>query len=800
MFRRFRYFVWLFAFLFPMVSAVGATQHSHKTHAKTHAKKKVVHRRSRLSAAHRSKLHRAFVASASLRPMAKQLLADRTPAAYAGVEHYAWRHRKDDGGALAHLVLGYAHLQDKDYAKATADLKLAAKASDELSDYADFFLADAASATQDQKTVAAILKDFAAKHPDSLFTREANLMRASSLLNIGQTDSAVQLLESMRDGDPDVELELGKAYVATSQPAKAVVVWNSVLTDTPLSPESQLVQAELSKLSAQGLVTTPTLQQRITRADLLYTGRRYDQAATEYRSILGSIQSDANAATLQRELNVKLGGALYHQHQLDQAKSLLEGVPEGQDEIEARRLYYLHEIARSNNDADKEKQLLGQMMQKFPASPWLQEALLSASNMYLLQPDFKTAIEDYSAQYKLFPKGKYSPYSHWKAAWLNYRLDNKAEAERLMEEQIALYPDGQEVPPALYWRARLAEDDGDSQKAGEYYSFLLQRFPHYYYADLARERLHFRFNMAQHDPLLSRVPPQPDPDLDSFDAPSDDLRVDRAKLLTNAALDDFAIRELQSESDKLYAKAEIARIYVEEDRPDRALQTLKHAVPGYFAEDVTDLPQWAWDILFPKPFWNDLARYARVNGLDPYLVASLVRQESEFNPQAVSRANAWGLMQLLPSNGRQLAREVKIRHFRQDELTNPTVNLQLGTRYFKHMIDSFGGQVEYALAAYNAGADRVKNWQSQGPYRDVPEFVESIPFSETREYVQAIMRNATVYRLLYSGEGIARRRNGAPDKSDKRAVARNTRNSESVRTSAVASAVETEQHSPDSPQ
>src|SRR6185437_9174821 len=107
-------------------------------------------------------------------------------------------HRKDDGGVLAHLVLGYAHLQDKDYAKATADLKLAAKAGDELSDYADFFLADAASATQDQKTVADTLKDFAAKHPDSLFTREANLMRASSLLNIGQTDSAVQLLESMR--------------------------------------------------------------------------------------------------------------------------------------------------------------------------------------------------------------------------------------------------------------------------------------------------------------------------------------------------------------------------------------------------------------------------------------------------------------------------------------------------------------------------------------------------------------------------------------------------------------------------
>src|SRR5207237_9076673 len=90
--------------------------------------------------------------------------------------------------------------------------------------------------------------------------------------------------------------------------------------------------------------------------------------------------------------------------------------------------------------------------------------------------------------------------------------------------------------------------------------------------------------------------------------------------------------------------------------------------------------------------------------------------------------------------------------FKQDQLTNPAINLQLGTRYFKHMVDSFDGQVQYALAAYNAGADRVKTWKDQGPYRDIHEFVESIPFSETREYVQAIMRNATVYRALYGAE------------------------------------------------
>jgi soluble lytic murein transglycosylase len=732
-------------------------------HAVAHKKRNTKSRaRARISPARKQRLHHAFVASADLRPMAKQLLEQPTPSAYSGVEHYALKHRADEGGMLAHLVLGYAHLQAKEYAQAQKELRLAAARGGELSDYADFFLAQTAAGTDDQQRVASLLKGFTEKHPDSLFDRQADLMRASSLLSTGQNDEAVRLLESMRDSKSDVELALGRAYAVTGQTAKAVAIWNHIYAEMPLSAEASAAQLELVKVANQGLVSTPTLEQRRTRAELLMKGRRYDQAADEYRAILDSIRSDMSQEPLQHDLQVKLGGALYYSHKVDEAKSLLESVPASAEDYEAQRLYYLHEIARSKDDGDSERQILSDMMQKVPASPWLQDALLSASNMYLLRPDYKNAIEFYSAQFKLFPKGRFSPYSHWKAAWLNLRTGNKDEAKRLMDEQIAMYPSGQEIPATLYWRARLAEEDGDLDRAGDYYTFIQRRFAHYYYADLASERLRFRFDESKHDAALDKIPQPPDLDKDSFDAPSDDLRVARAQLLTNAALFDFAVHELQSEPEKLYAQAAIAQVYLKEDRPDRALQSLKHAVPGYFSGDIGDMPQWAWNILFPKPYWNELTRYANANGLDPYLVASLIRQESEFNPQAVSRANAWGLMQLLPPVGKQLAKEVRLRRFNQEQLTDPAINLQLGTRYFKHMVDSFDGQVEYALAAYNAGSERVKSWQSQGPYRDIHEFVESIPFSETREYVQAIMRNATVYRLLYSGDVETARAKASP--------------------------------------
>ena len=237
----------------------------------------------------------------------------------------------------------------------------------------------------------------------------------------------------------------------------------------------------------------------------------------------------------------------------------------------------------------------------------------------------------------------------------------------------------------------------------------------------------------------------------------------KSLLLENAALYDFAVRELQAAADdedaSSWVNREIARVYQAGGHYDRALEVLKHAVPSYFALDMNSLPRPYWETLFPRPFWEDLKRWSAANELDPYLVASLIRQESEFNPTAVSHANAWGLMQVVPATGSKLAHELRIGHFSSDQLLVPGTNLQLGTRYFRSLVDKFGA-VEYALAAYNAGPDRVHDWLSSGRFRDPAEFVESIPFTETREYVQAILRNANVYKRLYSSspEAVARSR------------------------------------------
>ncbi|MFY9561781.1 MAG: transglycosylase SLT domain-containing protein [Terriglobales bacterium] len=746
----------VFSLVFPEYGGAQSTGPAPKTPpAKT--QKKSPAKKSRKSARRRKvasprvrRVKRAFVASASLRPMAQQLLQDRTPAAYAGVESYARKHAKEDAGALAWLVLGYARTLDHDYAKAIDPLNRAKMGASELGDYVAYYLADAYLETGRSAEALATLADFSKSFPDSLLTRDVHLVYANALLKENRAAEAAAVLE--KDRAPvrsDLELAIGRAYQVVGENDKAAAAFRNLYYNLPISGEADAAGVELRKLKISG-----GLIERRTRAELLFKAKRWSDAASEYRDLLDEV-SAADRPTVQ----LTLATALEKNDRSRDARQLLTSMGPQTGDAEAQRLYLLNETARSTDDEEAVQRILGQLRQFGPASPWLEQALFSAANMYLLKRDYDRAVAHFCELQERFPKGARASYAHWKTAWLSFRQGRTDEARQGFEDQIALYPDSNEVPAALYWRARLAEEEGAPMMARAFYEKLSARFRNYYYAELGRQRLkNLRAEGTDggettNYALLDRIPPLSTKDrVTASDPPEDSLRLQRARLLSNGALADLAVRELQaaaSEEDGSWALSEMTRIYQDGGQYDRGIQVLKRSIPNYFAVDLPELPRPYWDALFPKPYWSDLRKYAVLNGLDPYLVASLIRQESEFNPVAVSRANAVGLMQLLPVTGKRVAKEIKLKGYNPSQLYTPAVNLQLGTRYFKSMVDKYGGQLEYALAAYNAGTDRVGDWLEQGHYRDAQEFVESIPFTETREYVQAILRNTTVYQRLY---------------------------------------------------
>ena len=693
-------------------------------------------------------IKRAFVASADLRPMAQQLLENRTPQAYEGVEAYAHKHAKDDAGPLAWLVLGQAHYLDRDYAKAQSSWERAKPLEPVLGDYLAFMQARAHADEKDYPAVLSELEGFDEKYPDSLLEHDVALIYAAALAGTSEPQKAAAYLEKHRQPTKsDIELALGRAYAAAGDKSKAAEIFHRIYFEMPTSAEADGAAQELRAIGEPSPVGT--FDQRRTRISLFAKARRYQEVVNELSPLVEQAPPDKMP-----DVEAEFGAALYQTRKRDEAQHLFESIAQNQSasvDAKAQSLYYLAELARDKDDGQKHRDYVGQLRSLAPDSPWMQEALMSAGNMYMLRHDYETAVPFYAEIYQRQRNGRFSPYTHWRSAWLTYLMGKRDEAKKLFEEQLEMYPASSEVPAAIYWRGRLAEDDGDKPLARAYYQKLNNNYRYFYYAMLARERMAGLGNEAVDPPALEKLPRPPAPPQE-WEPPADNLRAQRAKLLANAALYDFAVAEMQAASpgSPPWEAKSVAEIYSEQGSYIHAIESLKRAVPGYFSSEVPEIPRKVWETLFPRPFWDELRKDSAANHLDPHLVASLIRQESEFNPAAISPANAYGLMQLLPSVGRGMAKELKIRHFSTDELLVANTNLQLGTRYFKHMMDHFDGKVEYALAAYNAGEDRVDDWRKNGKYADMEEFVESIPFQQTRDYVQAIVRNAALYKLLYS--------------------------------------------------
>jgi len=215
----------------------------------------------------------------------------------------------------------------------------------------------------------------------------------------------------------------------------------------------------------------------------------------------------------------------------------------------------------------------------------------------------------------------------------------------------------------------------------------------------------------------------------------------------------------RTDGDAAVLAMELARSAAGRGQHGQSIRYIKALAAGYLSMPLEAAPEKFWRLAFPLPYRDQLEKYARRRDLDLYFLAALVRQESEFDPRAVSRARAYGLTQILPATGRQLSRKLGIRHYRTSLLYQPDINLNMGTYYLRTLIDELDGHTEAALASYNAGKSRAKAWLGWADYREPAEYVETVPFTETRNYIQTVLRNADIYRRLYGPAGAVRASN-----------------------------------------
>jgi soluble lytic murein transglycosylase len=677
--------------------------------------------------------------------MAEQLATLRTSAAYAGVNKYAREH-SGEAAAAAYLALGHAYLADKRYGEAETSLRQARQADGELADYAEFLGAEAEHEVGNEAAAEALLHGFAGRYPDSIFAVQAPELEATVLLALNNPSGAQQVLTAASSGAasnrPGFQLAQAQVAFTLGRTGEAENLFKRLLLGHPLSAEAETARARLTAMGAEASLTSAELR---SLGDAYYNAGRYALASEQYHAL-----ARASGLDVQARNGFAVAAAACDLKLKRLTKPEAAALADTPDENGARRLYLLMEVARNRNDTEEQQRIVAEMKSRFPQSQWLEEALFSSGNMYMLRRDYPTAVDYYSYLAAHFPASANAAAAHWRAGWLNYRQGLYPEASRLFDEQIRLYPAAKETVAAIYWRGRLYEmQDHNPARAAANYRTLVRAYQHYFYAQMARQRL----------VSLGNAQPAPEPQLDRIQAPSvphleesfpaDSPHLAKARLLANAGLSEYIPQEIAAdqEASSWSALAE-AQIYSSFGDAFRAMRALKRAMPYAASAPIRSIPLVYWRILFPEPWWDTIKAESAKNNLDPYMVASLIRQESEFSPSVVSYANAWGLMQLLPSVGKAMAREEGLSHFETFQLLNPAINIRLGTRYLRKTLDKFGGVEEYALAAYNAGDERVEDWEAAGPYHGIDEFVESIPFTQTRDYVQAILRNEETYKAI----------------------------------------------------
>ncbi|HXZ20393.1 MAG TPA: transglycosylase SLT domain-containing protein [Candidatus Acidoferrales bacterium] len=675
-----------------------------------------------------------------------------TPANFQRLAEFAREHENDSAGPLAALALGYRDYTHNRSAEAAAWFSQAEQGT-LLADYVLYW--EAQNARGEHRTAAALdlLDRIVHDHPSSAILPQALEALAGIALEQGDARRARYALEDFQKTPEHSGLLLLRARARELDRALSLAAadYVAVYYRFPLSAEAKRAGERLDPLRHELRTEFPeiTPEMRLARAAAFYDARQWRQARAEYQAIAKVLTGAERERALLRAAASAVGphggpGPLEQLHLSDA-------------DLDAERFSLLAEAYHRKKKTDTMERAAESAVSRAPRSNGAATALFEVGNYFWSSLDRETAAAYYKRSLDASLTSAAAETAKWRLAWTAY-LDRDANAATLFEEHVRQFPTSSYLPEAIYWLGRLAERSGDAARARTFFLKVAGRFPQTYWGSQARARLQAigpgNETQAEQIPVLALVaPPKPLPELSAPLPAAAAVRDARARALAAIGFDASADLEWRlgyAETGNASLLVSLAQAALADGRYPLSIVTIRQAIPQLEARRWEELPLEVWAAAFPMPYAAQIRSAAASQGIDPMLVAGLIRQESAFQPHSVSRAKAIGLMQVLPGTGKRLARELRIPYSRS-KLFEPDYNLRLGTRYLADLVAMFGSE-EPALAAYDAGEDRIAGWQAERKYDEMAEFIESIPITETREYVQIVSRNASIYRRLGSAQ------------------------------------------------
>jgi peptidoglycan lytic transglycosylase len=642
--------------------------------------------------------------------------------------------------AMGSFTTGLPLVNDPDLAKTV------------VADYARYYTGVALSGLSRWPEADAVFSALLSKHPNG-FLREAVPLRLAEVAQARQDGArAEHVLRELKLAEvtapEDVLLKLATVEESIGHRDHAVEAYRRLYYDYPLSAFSGDASSGIDRL--QSAPIDDAVSRNLARAERLFSARRWAEARAAFEGLARTVQGDSNKDLVA----LRLAECDYR---LDRYRAAREGVTAltSHPTLGAEARFFYLSATKALGDRTSYVTLTRELVADFPESEWSAEALNNLAQFFLTTDDDEAADRVFRDILVKFPQHRYAERAAWKAGWTDYRARRFAEAANIFESASVTFPRADTRPAWLYWSARARDQNGDTSTANLRYRLLVTDYGNSYYGRLGSTILTARRQPLTLDGQVVAAA------ITTVKAPPTDTLL---RELTALRLYDDALREVQyaqlvfGDSPQLQATAAWIRnqqgLGLKAQERFAALRgainTMRRAYPQFLTASGDDIPPDVLRIIFPLDYWPLIDKYSRQLGLDPYLLAALMAQESTFTADIRSSANARGLMQLMPSTARRYATKMGIKPFTTALLAQPEVNVRIGAQYFKELMDRFGG-AHFALASYNAGENRVARWIEQAPGLPTDEFIDNIPFPETQNYVKRILGTADDYRRLYSG-------------------------------------------------
>jgi soluble lytic murein transglycosylase len=595
----------------------------------------------------------------------------------------------------------------------------------------------------------------------------ARAVRAAALLESEQAEVAEPLLRAQlaragpESAAASVAMPLARMLAARDDPAsrrEAIALYRRVDAFAPASTAAAEAREALTPLLADlppAEREAPVLR-RIQRAEALASLQRHRAAAEAFRDAAVDAERDEDRC---RALYGE-GRAVYHQRQRRRAAELLEAAARGacrQDpDRRAWALFYAARGRTSAGSGDAAIALYGELEAAHPGHRLADDARYRAA---LLREDggeleaARAMLEALPADY---PQGDMGGHARFRVAWQARQTGDRATAfthlDALMNREDEDEAREDLHGRAAYWRAVVLEEQGQREAARRGFMDLVEARPLSYYAQQAIARLDERSpeDGAAARALLGprRAAPLTFPWRDAFDAPA----LTRAAALLSVGETAWAARELDAWSG---ADADLgwieAALFVHAGDYPRAVHATRRRLTAFRREPPTGRALTKWRIAYPQAFAPLIDQVAEEREIPPGLVRAIAREESSFRPEAVSAAHAYGLTQLILPTARRFARRVGLRATRRT-LREPEVNVRIGASFMRWLWERYESNPAVLPSAYNAGQGATDRWIRERSGQRLDEWIEEIPYDETRRYTRRVLQSWGVYAWLYEGE------------------------------------------------